>query len=462
MSEAVESNQVNNGRPRRWRWLKITGLVVLATIGVGMIWFAVASWRASAHLNAKLAEFKAEGVPLSLAELERTPPPPEENAATYLRRAVAGLDAIQSAISGAEDQLSGDEQARYWEQGETTAALQQVMREAFAEHPETIPLLLRAAAAPDYDPQINYDQPPGAFLEEYLDTSQDVRQPIRVLNYYVVMQLNDGKQSEATEACIAMFQLSRHFDARPLLMGYLVNLAVRGVAVHATDLTLRAGALPEEAYDSLEAELARQDFVAGLRTAIRTEPAYVVSAFEESPFARTETASGANAFDQSTFGGNAYLRTPLGKDDLTDYLQLLEELEKRAAAPPRETQAWLETLRLGPLAQMMIPMVQASFGAQARLTAQVHCLRVLIALTKRSPEKPGAPVSVTELGLPADATIDPYNGKPLNVRYEPGGWLVYSVGANGKDDGGKIRDWSNGDYLDVGLGPVSGPVGSQD
>ena len=57
---------------------------------------------------------------------------------------------------------------------------------------------------------------------------------------------------------------------------------------------------------------------------------------------------------------------------------------------------------------------------------------------------------LTELGLPAETTTDPFNGEPLHVKKLPQGWLVYSVGPNVQDDGGKVDDPNNGD---VGVGP---------
>ena len=45
---------------------------------------------------------------------------------------------------------------------------------------------------------------------------------------------------------------------------------------------------------------------------------------------------------------------------------------------------------------------------------------------------------------------DPYTGESLHVKKTPQGWLVYSVGRNLKDDGGKVEDPTNGD---VGVGP---------
>jgi hypothetical protein len=248
------------------------------------------------------------------------------------------------------------------------------------------------------------------------------------------MCLNDGKQVEALDACIAMFQLIRHFDRRPLLTGYLVNLAVRGVAVHAANSVLRAGPLPPERRSRLEAELAHP--VPRLQSVIESERAYGMGEFRELPIA-----------------GSAYLRTPMGKRDMADYLELLDGIEKRAQTPYSEVHAWIDSLQLGPLAQLMVPAMQASYEAETRLTAQLRCLQILNVLTQRVSDNPDSSPNLTDLGLPAEAITDPYAGKQLILRHEPNGWLIYSVGQNGKDDGGRIHDSAPGGYLDVGLGP---------
>jgi hypothetical protein len=411
---------------------------VLGLFAIGLIWFGIANYRASVRLHVKIAELRAAGVPLSLAELKRTPPPPDDNAATYLEQAAAGTEAIEKIVTAAEDQLSQADMSRYAFQARTTPSMQASLQKAFTENSTTIPLLLKAASAPAYDDQLNYSLAPYEFIESYIDTMQNVRRPIRVLNYYVTMLLNEGRNAEAIDACIAMLQLCRHFDSRPLLVGYLVTLAVRGVAVHATNLALHGSPIPEDALTRLRAELQNQNPAAGLRYAIRTEHAY-----------------GAQAFMDLT-AGNLYLQTPFGKNDLADHHGLLEGMQKRSNASYQEMATWLGSQRLGIFAQAMIPGMQASMAASTRLRTQLNCLQVLTALAGLPQSRDPKSVTIDDLKLPTAVTTDPYIGKPLQMRHEHRGWLVYAVGPNKVDDGGKIDDSEKGDYLDVGLGPPKG------
>jgi hypothetical protein len=77
-------------------------------------------------------------------------------------------------------------------------------------------------------------------------------------------------------------------------------------------------------------------------------------------------------------------------------------------------------------------------------------LRVLNALQAHVPTGGDRIPSLDSLGLPAGATIDPFNGERLHVKKSPQGWIVYSVGSNGVDDGGTFDK-----AADIGVGPVN-------
>ena len=57
--------------------------------------------------------------------------------------------------------------------------------------------------------------------------------------------------------------------------------------------------------------------------------------------------------------------------------------------------------------------------------------------------------NLRDLGLPAEATIDPFNSQPLHVKKLPKGWMVYSVGINLVNDGGILDG-----VTDLGAGPI--------
>ena len=58
-------------------------------VAIGLIANAWFVWTTDRRLEGQLAAIRAAGEPLTLADLARKPIPPEQNAATYLRRAEA-------------------------------------------------------------------------------------------------------------------------------------------------------------------------------------------------------------------------------------------------------------------------------------------------------------------------------------------------------------------------------------
>ena len=117
--------------------------------------------------------------------------------------------------------------------------------------------------------------------------------------------------------------------------------------------------------------------------------------------------------------------------------------------PYREVEQTIEGKK-SVLARLLFPGLQAAYMAVTRTRAEIRSLRVLNALQTHVPAASNEVPKLSELGLPVETTVDPFIGEPLHVKKTPQGWLVYSVGPNFRDDGGKLDDRTNGD---IGVGP---------
>jgi len=96
--------------------------------------------------------------------------------------------------------------------------------------------------------------------------------------------------------------------------------------------------------------------------------------------------------------------------------------------------------RLAMFAQLLLPGLKASTQVVTQNRASIRCLRVLNALQVHGSAGSTEVPTLVELGLLTEATTDPFTGEPLHVKKTPQGWLVYSVGRNFTDDGGKLDD----------------------
>jgi len=418
--------------------LKRIGIVGGAVIAILLIANAIWVWRTGSRLEEKLAALRAEGEPLSLADLARKPIPPETNAAVFLRRARSDLEAINN--NELFDVYSSDD----YEEGRPSESELKTIRSVLETYPKIIPLLQQAAACPDYDPQADYTVAPQAFLAEHLDRISDPRFVARVLRARVLLLLSQGKREEALRTCITMFRLCRHFDHEPLMVGYLVSVACRHVAVEATNLVLRAGPLPKDSREALEAELALHDGAEAYKHALQTERAYGLDCLRTMP------------------GRGFWLVSRALWNDATCYY--LDMIDRQLAAVPLPYPDVIATTpattphRFGfrVLTDLAEPAIAVGRAAMERTRATIRCLRELNALQAR-PEQAGAEMpKLADLGLPAAATTDPFAGKPLHLKKLPVGWLVYSVGKDLKDDGGDFTE-----ARDVGVGPPQPPPTSK-
>src|ERR1700722_9434264 len=114
-----------------WKGLRIFGKSALALAALGLVVYAILYWITSSRLEARLQELRDAGEPLSLRELLRKPIPPEENAATYLRRARADVTAVLEELVPIQDK----------EDDQRTEADNKIVRTALKAYPKMFLLL---------------------------------------------------------------------------------------------------------------------------------------------------------------------------------------------------------------------------------------------------------------------------------------------------------------------------------
>jgi hypothetical protein len=91
--------------------------------------------------------------------------------------------------------------------------------------------------------------------------------------------------------------------------------------------------------------------------------------------------------------------------------------------------------------EALMPPAKATAETQARAELALRAAECLIALKpwkSRSKEVPPSLVTVVKAARLPRVPIDPYSGKPLRMAIIDGEPVIYSVGEDGCDDGGRI------------------------
>jgi hypothetical protein len=412
--------------------LKWTGIVLAGLVAILLIANALFVWTTDTRLERQLAEIRAAGDPMSLAELARPPIPPEKNAATYLRRAEADLAAIEKETMCLHLTISEDREKA---------------KAVLAAYPGVIPLLKQAAACPDYDAQLDYTLSHGEFLSKELDVVQKPRSAARVLHLRAMLLLEEGNRDEAVQTAVVILRLGHLLDRNPAVLSYMMAIAVRGSAFEPANRALQAGPVSNEVRRDLDAELAAQDRMDGFAWALKSERAVSLEFFQTGLLCSPPFPDRNVWFPGRNFWLIARGFWNLQESACLDLYPPLIALA-RGGTPYRQVEQSAESAKWV-LARLLFPALNATTGSVVRTRAMIRCLRVLNAIQTHVPPEGDESPKLSELGLPPEATTDPYNGEPLHVKKTPQGWLVYSVGKNLKDDGGKLDDEST----DVGVGP---------
>lgn len=409
--------------------LKWMGLFAVVTISLLLLLNAWYVWSTGTRLERQLVELRAAGEPVQLADLARPPIPPEENAAVLLRRAADDLNAMQKELT-AWFPLQG------YPTGSMTSEEQDKVGKLFDAYPKVLPLIEQAADCSNYDSERDYTLSQSQFMESDLSRLTQTRVAFRVLRARTAWLLAQDRRNEAFATALAMFRLARHLRREPLIVGYLVTLACEGLTMEGVHQVLQSGPLGAESRHALDTELALRDNMDGYRGALRSERAFALSAMRELPgYDFWFTRGFAN-------DGTSHLLALMG-GYLADAGRPYQELaaERKTIHKPNSSRASYR------VAELLRPALDKTRESTERIRASGRALRVLNALQSRAASADGVP-DLAELGLPQEATIDPFNGKPLIVKRHADGWMVYSVGPNLKDDGGKLDGIS-----DVGVGP---------
>lgn len=414
---------------KKLKWIGgLVGVVVASLILVRL--YVV--WRNGTELERRLEALRAAGEPVKLSDLARAPIPADENAHEFLRSAATDLESIHRTLAQWYPEM-------IYPTGPMTDSEQDRMEALFSGRPELLPLLEKAAACPDYDTQLNFKQPPSLLLAAFMDQVLRHRDVTRVLRAHSALRLAQGRNDEALADEVLTLRLTRHWSRDPLLIGYLVTTACEAVAIDGANRVLQTGSVSPAARQKLDAELALHDTLEGARGAMRTELAYSLSSVAEMP-------------------DSSFCRI-MGFDELLTLRYL--DLYDRHVANLARSRSELNTGKFSTLSPKNVfniyerlvdlqdPTLEGVRTAADRVRAVSRSLRVLNALQARVGTASDQVPRLDELGLPATALLDPFNDEPLHVAKRPEGWMVYSVGLNGVDDGGSLDLGS-----DVGVGPI--------
>lgn len=413
-----------------WKKVIVWTVIALASLlAIVLTILALDLYLTGKKLNEKLIEIRSDGDPTCLADLAPDPIPADQDAAVLLH-------AIRDDLQAFCLDVAGYTSSENYKTGSPTDLQLEAIQAAFAAYPKVLPAAQQAAALERYHWGLDYAQSPQQFLAATGTSFTTHIDATRVLALHATVLRAHDQWDDAGKASIPILRQSQHFEHDHMLVFLLAALWTRSAAIDAANHALRGGPVSEDTRDLLEKELARFDPGPAHKKALKGDRAYSLDCFRNQIF-----PTHIPWFQRNR-----------------EQLNYLEMMEGYINGTPgwfyqKSSPSGRPSLSCQRFADSAHPSLQATTDAVRKSLARNRALRVLIALLGRDDPNAASPVDLTELGLPKDATTDPFGGGPLIVTSTPRGWKIYSVGANGRDDNGNLDGHS-----DVGVGPVDDPV----
>lgn len=249
----------------------------------------------------------------------------------------------------------------------------------------------------------------------------------------------NGKIELAMTDCRRLFSLARHVRSAPALIGGLAAISNDARASKTTAQALGAVSTQSELNHFPVPDL--RELPHAIARSLRTEEAMSLALCCDMASGKGVYASGMSPLAGTTIW-LAYLR-----DDIGIYRVYLQKVQRMAEQPYYQTvserqEIETEANRLcgfmsSTIVSSLFPMLKNLASAQALRSSVV----VACAATRYRLDRGEFPVTTQALipGYLESIPTDPFDGQPIRIKRMPAGQLIiYSVGNDGKDDGGDV------------------------
>lgn len=302
-------------------------------------------------------------------------------------------------------------------------------------------------------PPIEYDE---VYVQTPLRFAEESRKVVRMLWLGAIDRAQRGDCDGALADCRAILGVARSLGDEPFLISQLVRNAEVSIAVVSTQRVLGQGEATDDGLARIQACFAEEAKTPYSLIAFRgeragsfdmmgklAEGAIPISALSgdgpvAGPMPRQRNSPHGRAFFRYNQGLTLHILNEAVEISRLPLHEQADRWRAWSALTDRPKQRW--RFLAGAMTYLLIPAVEQFSAAHHRIDGWLGVAQVMIAMERfrlargRWPESPDEiPKSI----LP-EVPIDPYCGEPIRVRRAEDGWIVYTVGPDGRDDGANL------------------------
>jgi len=342
--------------------------------------------------------------------------------------------------------------------------------QALSRYDEPVEELRKAAELPYSRFPLNYESDfPANILLPHLAA---VKSCSRMLQLRAIAESQNGQSDKALNDVKLMLRLIDSIRTEPFLISHLVRIAMLSITLQPVWEGLQDHEWSDAQLVELDQELGRLDFLADYEFSMRGERVLSMANIEYLRRTRDLGLFSDDGNTSSGFSKAAFHLVPnsfLYQNELAiarghqEWLLPVVDVEQHIVSPQKVELATSNINKMRThwspntvLATMLLPAFESAVKRYAYAQSSVDLARVACALERFRLAQGNYPETLDALSPQFIESLphDVIGGQPLKYhRTDYGQFALYSVGWNGKDDGGVVvfRKKSNG-YVDVDKG----------
>ncbi len=342
---------------------------------------------------------------------------------------------------------------------------------ALSKYDQTIEELRRAATLPDSRFPLNYDcEPPAGILFPHLAALKKCNQ---VLQLRAVAELQNGQSNKALADVKLMLRLMESVHSEPGLISQLVRIDMLNLVLQPVWEGIQDHLWSDVQLRDLDEDLATLNFLADYESSVRSDRALRNATIEYlrrtrdvgAFFGDGDVIPLASEIELRFAPGSVYYHNELAfTRACQEWLLPIADIERHVVSPEAVQQASInvDNMRLhwslnNVLPALMLPAFETCAQRYSYAQSSVDMARITCTLERYRLVHGEYPDTLDALTPDYIETIpqDIIGGQPLHYRRTTDGkFLLYSVGWNEKDDGGRPgrtnygrMDYSDGDWV---------------
>ncbi|MEM8672067.1 MAG: hypothetical protein AAGG48_31415 [Planctomycetota bacterium] len=355
-----------------------------------------------------------------------------------------------SAFDEAYFALAPPDSLQGWTPDAKPALPDAALEKLVADHQSLFDRFEKASRCKSYWADIDYSlglSAPLAYLPQLRSISRSIAAKARIM-------AASGDGDEALRTCSTGLRIHRLLESEPNLVTQLANMAGEQMILNAAHFTLMNSNPSESVRAEFDQALSQLDVNRAMLNGLKGERAMSLMTFAQ---IRNGEFDPGNEIPTSGFMGGTTLGSAYLYNDEATYIRMMNTQIEMVTKPFAERDPILDGMEAelsdsgfrNTVTKLLFPSIRRTIDAKDDMETNIRCMRIVVTAYGQS--------SLDLESVPAAVRIDPYSQQDFLVKPTDTGWIIYGVGRNLMDDGGKIYEVQGSNGLPTDIGFPSAP-----